>query len=112
MIDSTKNTPSPTDAPAGWLPTLTTILDEQDASTSELEALSEKQASLIERAETDELLSLLGQRQRLLDAALTSAHRLEPFVEQWDEFMGALPVEPLADICDSFRRGLAFREHA
>ena len=46
-----------------------------------------------ERAETDELLNLLGQRQRLLDAALTSAHRLEPFVEQWEDFMGALPEE-------------------
>lgn len=93
MIDTTNNTPSPSDAPSVWLPSLTTILDEQDASTSELEALSEKQAALIERAETDELLSLLGQRQRLLDAALTSAHRLEPFVEQWEDFMGALPEE-------------------
>lgn len=93
MIDTTGHIPKPDDAPASWLPMLTAILDEQDASTAELETLSGLQAGLIERSATDELLSLLGRRQRLLDAALASAHRLEPFVERWEDFMGALPED-------------------
>jgi hypothetical protein len=81
---------NPGEPPENWLPALTAILDEQDASTTELESLSARQAEVIERSATDELLSLLGRRQSLLDSALTSARRLEPFVERWEAFMGAL----------------------
>jgi len=91
MIDSTNDIPSPGDAPDRWLPALTEILDEQEHITAELESLSVAQAALIERSATDELLTLLGRRQELLDAALASARRIEPFVAQWDAFMGALP---------------------
>ena len=96
MIDTTNDTPKPGDAPTGWLPMLTAILDEQEASTSELESLSALQAGLIERSATDELLMLLKQRQRLLDTTLTSARRMEPFVEEWDAFMDTLPDDERA----------------
>jgi len=92
MIDAVNNIPSPTDEPSSWTPLLTAILDEQDESTAELESLSEQQTELIDRSATDDLLRLLGQRQRLLDSALTTAKRLEPFTENWDAFMGALPA--------------------
>lgn len=103
MIENADNTHAPSDDPAGWLPALESILDEQDRSTTELETLSERQAGLVERSETDELLTLLGRRQRLLDAALGSAHRLEPFVRRWDEFMGALPQERRGEIIGRVR---------
>lgn len=103
MIDTTNESPNPTDAPATWLPALSAILDEQDESTAELESLSLLQAGIIERSATDELLSLLGRRQRLLDEALASARRLEPFVERWDAFMDALPSDQRSAFVDRVR---------
>ena len=51
----------------------------------------EELLELCERSETDDLLRVLGRRQTLLEAALASAKRLEPFLARWDEFMDALP---------------------
>jgi len=90
MIDTTTNPPRPDDDPTTWAPALRGLLDEQDNATAELESLCQRQAELIEHSATDELLELLAHRQRLLESAMHSARRIEPFVERWEEFMNAL----------------------
>lgn len=59
---------------------------------SSLEALGAEQTARIERAETERLLVLLGERQRLVDEAARAARDLEPFTRDWPATLAALPA--------------------
>ncbi|MEM1424863.1 MAG: flagellar export chaperone FlgN, partial [Planctomycetota bacterium] len=81
----------PHDNPELWLPRLARILDEQIGLYRTLADLSERQSAIIASGETDDLLSLLGQRQTLVERVTALNTDLEPFTARWNELSSRLP---------------------
>ena len=66
------------------------LLSHQADLFGRLDALSQQQAELIRQDETDRLLSLLGERQDLIDQIAATNTQLEPYRGRWDAFLGEL----------------------
>lgn len=79
------------DNPDLWLPRLGRILDDQIELYRKLTALSERQTASIETGDTDALLTLLGQRQGLVERVTRLNEDLEPFTNRWQELSSRLP---------------------
>ncbi|GAB4550771.1 MAG: hypothetical protein Tsb0013_12640 [Phycisphaerales bacterium] len=88
----------PYDNPDLWLPRLARILDDQIALYRSLSELSSRQSSIIETGETDALLSVLGQRQSLVERITDLNEELEPFTQRWDELSCRLSDDRKAGI--------------
>lgn len=74
-------------------PRVEELLTLQQEFFGQLDALGERQTSLVEEERTGELLELLGQRQRLIDGIAEIGTMLEPFRARWGEVMDGLPDE-------------------
>lgn len=72
------------------------VLERQHALVSELAVLAERQAQLIERAATDELLALLTRRQTLIDSFTGSQEELNALTGTGD--LAAVPAAERARI--------------
>lgn len=66
---------------------LESILSEHESLYERLDALSERQSTLIDQEKTDELLGVLAERQRVVDRLLAVGEDLKPFQPRWDELM-------------------------
>lgn len=73
-----------------WMQPVRHLLDEQSELCIAFERLSSRQTSLIHTGQIDELLSILQERQGLLDRIVGIHRMLEPFHEVRDEAMGGL----------------------
>ncbi len=73
------------DNPDIWAPRLARILDRQREVYERLELLSLSQAQLIHEDQTDDLLTVLGQRQSLIEQLTALNDELTPFTERWSE---------------------------
>lgn len=74
-----------------WERRLLELLDEQLMLYERLDELSRRQSELIEQEETDRLLSLLGERQDVIDRIEAVDASMRPFRDQWDRLVGPLP---------------------
>jgi hypothetical protein len=63
----------------------------QEELFGRLDALSRRQATLIQADDTDHLLHLLGERQVIIDQIAQTNATLEPFRVRWDAFLQELP---------------------
>ena len=69
----------------GWEASLTAILDRQRDLLGQIDALSERQATLIESGEGERLLGLLAQRQALSSEIETLSCDLDGYRKRWKE---------------------------
>ncbi len=76
--------------PSRWAPRLDRLLDEMQALYVELDGLSAQQGALIDAADTDALLGVLGERQRVVAQLEGAGERFDPFRRRWEELMSAL----------------------
>ena len=88
------------DNPELWLPRLRRILDDQIGLYSRLTELAGQQSHVIQSGDTDALLSLLGQRQTLVERVIALNEDLEPFTSRWDELSPKLPETRRAEVRD------------
>lgn len=76
--------------------TLIALLTEQRSLYSQLGALAGTQRDLITAGEPEQLLSVLGERQKLVDRLDALGGRMKPYLERWTTFRATLaPVEVL-----------------
>ena len=66
------------------------LLDTQHELFDRLDALSQQQSAFIRADETDRLLHLLTERQRVIDQIAGTNARLEPYRGRWEAFMDEL----------------------
>ena len=79
--------------PDVWAPRLARVLDRQREIYERLELISLSQAQLISEDQTDDLLSVLGQRQSLIEQLSALNDELAPFAERWNELAPRLSEE-------------------
>lgn len=81
-----------------WSDALHDVLDRQQALADRLAALSEQQQTLIEAGRTDELLSLLGQRQQIVDQFLGMQDRFTELTSEFAQRLDALDPAQRSDL--------------
>lgn len=69
---------------------LVELLDQQRAIYQQLRDLSEQQSRLVAEGDAESLLTLLNQRQALIDRLLQINERIEPYKQRWSEFWSGL----------------------
>ena len=76
--------------------TLIALLTEQRSLYSQLGELAGTQRGLITGGEPEQLLSVLGERQKLVDRLDTLGGRMKPYLESWKAFRATLaPADAL-----------------
>lgn len=88
--------PDPYADPARWAARLSRLLDEQRSLYESLDSLSRRQARHIEDGDADTLLSLLTERQRLIERLAKATEEFAPFRRSWPDLMRALPEDARA----------------
>lgn len=78
--------------PSVWGPRLARILEAQRDLCAQLEVMSRRQAELIAAGDTDGLLSVLGERQGVVDEVSRLSEELEPLRGVWER--SASMLEP------------------
>jgi hypothetical protein len=84
-------TNSPTAVP-GNISALVALLERQRSIYQQLRTLSDQQGPLVAEGHAEALLSLLAQRQRLIDAAMDINAKLDPYRKRWAEMWATLPA--------------------
>ncbi|MCE9592225.1 MAG: flagellar protein FlgN [Planctomycetes bacterium] len=74
----------------GNVPALIALLEKQRALYDQLNAMGREQSQLIETAQTESLLSVLAQRQKLIDEVTTVNADLDPYRRRWSEIWADL----------------------
>lgn len=69
------------------------LLEEQASLFLRLDALSKRQSRLVREEQTDDLLRVLGERQRVVEAIERAARALEPFRARWETVLAGARVE-------------------
>ena len=94
------------------------LLQRQHELFSQLDTMSERQSSMVEAQDTDQLLTLLAERQGLIDRiAETSAH-LEPYRASWDTLLarvdelGRVRIRKRLDALSEIAERIARRDEA
>lgn len=97
-----------------WLPTVVSLLDEQCSLSSKLEGLGAEQSVHVKAGRTEALLSVLNERQAVLDRIVEINGILEPFRNRRDAAMSRLQpsereslqsrIDRIADAVDRVRR--------
>lgn len=82
--------PQPRPAPLPAFPAVERLLDGQARLYKELELLSARQGELIDAQKTDELLTLLGEREEILARIQTLNDAISPVRARWQEFLSSL----------------------
>ncbi|MCA9298576.1 MAG: flagellar export chaperone FlgN [Phycisphaerales bacterium] len=97
---------------------LLTLLDAQHELYVTLDDLSRRQRSLIDAQSTDELIRVLGQRERVIDGLNAIQGRLEPVVARWADVLAAYdPTEQdrisgRVEAMQTLAMGIAARDEA
>lgn len=73
--------------------TLVELLDQQHAIYRQLRDLSERQSQLVADGDAESLLTLLNQRQGLIDELLRINEQIDPFKQRWSELWAELDAE-------------------
>lgn len=81
---------------------LVSLVGEQIGLYQRLEELSLRQHELVESEDTDALLSVLTERQRLIEDITNVASRMTPYRARWDDHVGRLAEGER----EALRRGL------
>lgn len=89
----TQQNPTSRSVQAGddWLPAVIGLLDEQRGLFRELDGLSEQQSRFVSTGETDRLLSVLAQKQRVVERVQGVNDALQPYMTDWATRVAALP---------------------
>ena len=75
------------------IPALVTLLTQQRDAYRQLSTLSDQQSDLIARGETEQLLTVLSQRQGLVDVVGQIHDKLAPYRQPWEQRSAALSDE-------------------
>lgn len=75
------------------LPALVAMLERQSHLYDALLQLADRQRSLIEASQAEELLTLLAQRQKLINEIANISGELEPYRTHWDAFWALVPAD-------------------
>ena len=67
------------------------LLERQHELFRQLDGLSQRQTVLVTQGQTEALLEVLGDRQRVIDGIAETNAFLEPYRCRWDGVMGGLP---------------------
>lgn len=78
--------------PPDWATRLIDLLDQQRRIYSHLEQMSARQTHLVQAGQTEPLLTLLAQRQRLIDQLTQVAGNIEPFKKDWPALFAQLDL--------------------
>ena len=81
-----------------WAADLIGLLDQQRGIYQQLHALSERQAGLVGNGDAEALLTLLGERQRLIDQLTQLNGRIEPFKRDWPRLWAQLDENSQAQV--------------
>jgi flagellar biosynthesis/type III secretory pathway chaperone len=93
----------PYNDPAIWVPRLQRILMEQASLYAQLDTLSRQQSQRIHDDNTDALLTVLGQRQEIIDRLTSLSQEFTPFRDNWAHLMDSLDTA----LSDSFNESLS-----
>lgn len=83
--------PSPQQPGDDWLPGVIELLDRQRGFFRELDALSRQQTKFVGEGQTDRLLGVLAEKQRVVDRVQGVSALLQVFMGDWSERVAALP---------------------
>ncbi len=83
----------PKTAPRDWLCALIDLLERQRSMVDRLAELARQQSSLVERGETEALLSLLAERQRIIDDFVATQDDLAPLSQGLQERLSAVAAQ-------------------
>lgn len=88
----------PLPAATGTGKDLTTLLTRQRDLYVQLGRLAEGQRSMITGDEPERLLTILAERQRLIDQLESVSRRLKPYQANWRQVRGSLPPEQADEV--------------
>ena len=96
--------------PTGDVPAVIALLQQQKAFYTKLDVLSEHQAVLVGQGNTDQLLTVLAQRQKLVDGLVDLNKKMQPYREKWElvsRGMGELHKKQVNGLVDEVERLLS-----
>lgn len=76
------------------------LLTHQRSLYRKLKMLAERQQALVTRDDTEALLKLLSERQKLVDGLVKLNEQIAPYRQEWSNFFGALSTEKRDEISD------------
>ncbi|MBL0921115.1 MAG: hypothetical protein IBJ10_03185 [Phycisphaerales bacterium] len=82
--------PPPHEDPARCAARLVRLVERQHGRFVALDALSERQRAAIDAGDADALLTVLGERQTIVDDITAAGEEMAPFNARWDELVQAL----------------------
>lgn len=88
--------------PHNWAPRLSRIIVRQRDLYKQLDHLSLQQGECIAQDRTQDLLGILGHRQRIIEELGRLNEEMVPFVAQWNELSGSLPEQDRTLLRESF----------
>jgi hypothetical protein len=74
-----------------WLPAVIRLLDEQRGHFRELDALSRRQSQCVGTGETERLLGVLAEKQRVVERVVEVNAALQTYMPDWTAKVAALP---------------------
>ena len=86
----TDNTTHRSQANARDVERVDSLLEEQEQLFAQLDSLGEQQTRLVEDDDAEGLLTLLAERQRLIDSIAANNEILSPYRARWGAFLGEL----------------------
>ncbi len=87
-----------TDTLPQWADQLLALLDEQAGLYEQLETLGQRQSAVVDRGDTEALLEILGQRQRMIDQLVGLNGKLDPYKRRWSELWPQLEPDQQAHV--------------
>src|SRR5882724_2781053 len=91
MTSTTSKHGVPPDAGEACYAEYVSLLDSQRALLGELDALAQRQSTLIDGEDMEPLLTLLDERQRVIDRVLPASRTLDELRWRWRTVRAALP---------------------
>lgn len=79
---------------------LVELLTHQRSLYRKLKMLAERQQSLVTHDDTEALLKLLSERQKLVDGLVKLNEQIAPYRQQWSTFFGALSMARREEVSD------------
>ena len=76
------------------------LLTHQRSLYRKLKVLAERQQALVSHDDTEALLKLLAERQKLVDGLVKLNEQIAPYRQQWSTFFGSLSTERRDEISD------------
>lgn len=95
MADTHAHNPSNS---SGWTEQLIEVLDRQQTLADRLSALARQQQTLIDEQRTDDLLSLLAERQSLVDAFIAAQEQFSTLTTDLDQRLDGLAPNEREDV--------------